>query len=362
MFVIYLCVFLFSFFLSAVLVRAMIHLAPKIGYVDRPGGHKTHKSPIPYGGGVAVYTTFVVSMLFFMVIARSAQAGWISWPLISFVEPYLDGVFSTTVLLKIFCLAVAGAMIFFLGLVDDIHPRRPRFKLLVETLAACLVAYSDIRITLLISNPIINILITIVWIVVITNAFNLIDHADGLSSGVALIASFLFFAVTIQTGEVFVSMLIMIFIGSVAGFWIFNFPPASIFLGDAGSLFIGFIMAVTTILPTFFFYRFKASALPVLMPLLVLALPLFDCLSVVCIRLKNKADIFKSDRNHFAHRLKRMGMGDRESVIMIYLLCAAIGIAALLLKDLGYFSGLLLLLQAMLIVSVVMMLEITGRR
>ena len=195
----------------------------------------------------------------------------------------------------------------------------------------------------------------------VTNTFNLLDNMDGLASGVAFISSLIFLYIALITKQWFVSALLASFIGVLLGFLIFNFPPASIFLGDAGSLWIGFTISSFTILTTYYTHELPTS-LPVIMPLLILGVPFFDTLSVIYIRWREKRPLFKADKSHFSHRLVELGFTERQAVLLIYLLTFGTGINATLLIQVGWGGALVILLSTMVIFSIIGMIEFMGRR
>jgi UDP-GlcNAc:undecaprenyl-phosphate GlcNAc-1-phosphate transferase len=148
--------------------------------------------------------------------------------------------------------------------------------------------------------------------------------------------------------------------GCVLGFLLYNFPPATIFMGDAGSLFVGYNLSVLTIMNTYYRYE-TPTALPVVMPLVVLAVPIFDTLSVIAIRMKNRRPVFCGDRNHFSHRLANLGMSHRQVALFIYLVTFCVGLNALLLRSLNIWGGVVLLIQAAAIIAIIAILERTGK-
>ena len=193
-----------------------------------------------------------------------------------------------------------------------------------------------------------------------TNAFNLLDHMDGLSSGVAFLSGAAFLIVAIQTGQAAIGSLLVPLLGACAGFLLFNFPPARIFLGDAGSLFIGFWLSCLTI--SFTFYDAHYALYTYFVPVAVLAVPLFDTGSVVLIRLLGRRPVFEGDTNHVAHRLTRLGMSRRLAVLTIYALTLFAGVSAVLLYHVRQTAGaMLILVQLLLTFGIMTILEVAGR-
>ena len=331
-----------SFTLALLLTPLMMRLARRVGFLDHPGPRKIHTSPMPYGGGLAVAATvlggtFVATRLPSLTGAPTGDKTF-SWP--------ID--------------AMGSLVILVLGVVDDRRRLSARFKLLVQTIVATGVALGGERLRLFDVPAPVSVAVTVLWILAVTNAFNLLDHMDGLSSGVALLAGAAFLAVALQTGQGFIAAMIVPLLGACAGFLVFNFPPAKIFLGDAGSLFIGFWLSCLTI--SFTFYDAHYRLYTYFVPLAILAVPLFDTSSVVLIRLLKRKSIFEGDTNHLAHRLTALGMSRRGAVLTIYALTMATGISAVLLYFVTDRGALLILVQLLLTFGIITLLEAAGRR
>jgi UDP-GlcNAc:undecaprenyl-phosphate GlcNAc-1-phosphate transferase len=222
---------------------------------------------------------------------------------------------------------------------------------------------SGIRITLFLDSPLVSLVLTVVWVVGITNAMNLLDNMDGLSAGVAAIVSFILFVVALEAGQTFVAAMLAVLFGTLVGFLVYNFNPASLFMGDAGSLFLGFLLAAMSVSTTY--YQGGGAGrgrLSVVAPVVVLAIPIFDTLSVMAIRLKNGAPLMNGDKNHFSHRLVRLGMTVREAVLTIYILSLTIGLSAVLLPQVGALGESLVLLHTLGIMVVIILLECAAAR
>jgi UDP-GlcNAc:undecaprenyl-phosphate GlcNAc-1-phosphate transferase len=205
------------------------------------------------------------------------------------------------------------------------------------------------------------VLVTVLWVVGMTNAFNLLDNMDGLSAGVALVAAAVFLLNAWSLGEFFISLLLLAFIGSLAGFLHYNRPPASVFLGDCGSLFIGFTLASLTLLQRYVSHA-SSTYFPVLMPVLVLALPILDTATVTVIRLREGRPIYVGDSRHLSHRLVSLGMRPPLAVVTIYLMSLGIGLGAVGLAHADLVHAMLILVQAVAIVAVVLVLLFYERR
>jgi UDP-GlcNAc:undecaprenyl-phosphate/decaprenyl-phosphate GlcNAc-1-phosphate transferase len=322
--------------LTAALVPLVIRLARRTGFLDVPGPRKIHAQPMPYGGGFAVAAGFFAAL----------AAG------VALDLPHLGA--------KTLLIFTCGSLVMLaMGAVDDRRRLSPRLKLLVQAIAATGVAAGGERLEIFNAGPWIGGAVTVIWIVAVTNAFNLLDHMDGLSSGVAAIALGAFLVVALQTGQPGMATAVAPLLGACAGFLLWNFPPAKIFLGDAGSLFIGFWLACLTV--SFTFYREKYLLYTYGVPVAVLAVPLFDTASVVLIRLRRRKPIFEGDTNHLAHRLAALGMSRRLAVLTVYALTLAAGTAAALLYHVTTAGAVLVFVLLGLIFGIMTLLEAAGR-
>ena len=258
---------------------------------------------------------------------------------------------------------LGGAVVVFaVGLLDDLKDLGPGAKLSVELGVAVSVALlvPEARVSALSSAPVLQVALAVAWIVGLTNAFNFLDNMDGLSAGVAAIAAALLAAIALSTGRLLMAGYFLALLGAVAGFLAFNMPPASIFLGDAGSLLIGYLMSVGSIL--FTYDQAPRSMAPLGVPLLVFGVPIFDAVTVLGIRLQEGRPLSRGDRSHFSHRLVALGMSPREAVGTICLLSFVVGMGALLLYHVPREGVPLLLLQALGALAIVGLLERSARR
>jgi UDP-GlcNAc:undecaprenyl-phosphate GlcNAc-1-phosphate transferase len=326
---IYFAIFIGAFILSAALVPLCRRLAFRLNLVDRPAARKVHLEPKPLLGGGAVFLSFFIVAVSGVVIVFTFD----SFPFFQDLFPGLyymrNGFFK--VLEKFRYLMAAGVLIFLIGLADDfLGDKLPtRYKFLGQILAALLVTLGGVRLSIF-HNIFLDSLLGVIWIVGITNAFNLLDNMDGLTSGVAVICMLIFFFVAYLQHQFFITLLLLTLCGAVAGFLVYNFPPSRIFLGDAGSLFIGFYLGCFTVMESYATHA-NPSLFPVLMPLITLSVPLLDTISVMIIRIKNGQPIYKADKNHLSHRLVALGMSQRQAVLFIYLITFSLGIGATLL-------------------------------
>jgi UDP-GlcNAc:undecaprenyl-phosphate GlcNAc-1-phosphate transferase len=292
--------FLSSFAVTAVLVLLTIQVCRKNGWVSKPRTDRWHKSTPAFFGGVPLFAGFAA-----LSIAFIPWSNYLLWRLIGI-----------------------ASLMFVLGLIDDIYNMTPARKFAGQLLAAGLLISVGVVYPLSGSTTV-NIVVSVLWLVGITNAFNLLDNMDGLSAGIALISAgylTVFFAIGGYRDQ---ALIVALSAGAIAGFLVFNFSPARIFMGDSGSLFIGFVLGATSILE-----GTHVAGVPafVLAPVTVLAIPIFDTLFVsVTRRLRGQA-ISQGGTDHSSHRLVRLGLRERRAVLLLYALSAGSGAVALLTR------------------------------
>jgi UDP-GlcNAc:undecaprenyl-phosphate GlcNAc-1-phosphate transferase len=198
--------------------------------------------------------------------------------------------------------------------------------------------------------------------VLIINAFNFLDNMDGASAGIATIVSSILFAAAAFSGQVFVGGLALVFIGTLAGFLVFNFPPAKIFMGDAGSLVVGFFVALLSLRTTYYHEAQSGQWYPVFMPLIVMAVPLYDFLSVTLLRISQGKSPLVGDTQHFSHRLKRHGLTDTQTALMLYLATLCTGLGATFLYQVDLTGTILIFAQTILVLSIIAVFESTVKK
>ena len=343
--------FVGSFALSWIGTYLMKRIAPVIGFVDKPGGRKIHANPKALGGGVAIFAAIAIPVVGVLLAVRM---GWLPQS----AQIYAAGMIHQTPM----AIGLLGALfgMHIMGLLDDCKALGPYVKLVGQLAAAGFLVFSyDLRIvTVLPYWP--SAILTMLWIVAITNAFNFLDNMDGLSAGVAAICAAAFLIATVSIGQWFVAAMLAILLGSLVGFLCFNFAPASIFMGDSGSLVIGMLLGFLTVRTTYLppGRDIASGWYSLLMPLVVLAVPLYDLIVVSIIRISRGKSPFVGDTNHFSHRLVARGMSRRTAVLCIWLVTAATSVAAVLLPRMtDRFSAILLLTQTLLVLGVVALLE-----
>jgi len=354
-FLIYAYALTFACILALGLTAAVRHAALRWGVLDHPGERKAHGAPMPLMGGVAIVAAFyLVTLGHIAGLALMRQFGmeWIEENLLVFL--------GTGGKVKVAGILAGGLVIFLLGIADDLWTLSPWIKLLGQIAAAMVLVLSDLRLEMFILTEWwMSAAVTVFWVVMIVNALNFLDNMDGLCAGVAVIAAFSFF-LTVQAEDHLVRLILMIFAGSVGGFLYHNLNPARIFMGDAGSMFIGFILAAVALLGTYH-VEGTPSRMAIAAPLLALSVPLFDTISVVYIRWRAGAPIMKGDRRHFSHRLVDLGMSPRQAVEFIYLVAAAVGLGGALLPLLSQEASLIILAQSVGVFLLIVILMNAGQ-
>ena len=279
-------------------------MAHQFGVLDQPNARKVHVKPTPLLGGVAIYIAFVLALLF------------------------LGDLFYVNQVIGIF---IGASFVSFLGLVDDSRGLRPLIKLGGQVVAALILVLSGVTADVFPGDGL-DIALTVVWVVGITNAMNLLDNMDGLSGGLAAIAAAFFMVLASLSRQYLVGALAAALLGACIGFLRYNFNPASIFMGDSGSLFLGFVLAATAIK-----LRFPSNVdfVTWMVPVLVLGLPIFDTTLVFVSRLRRGLNpLTTPGKDHISHRLVRLMHGSRrEAVLTCYLLAGAFGLIAIFLTQ-----------------------------
>ncbi len=368
MFVLVLASLLCPFALAVMTTYVVRRWAVRRGYVDRPAGHKGHGSPVALGGGIALFVSICGTILAGTVAAWLLHRGYPlpdghgsgesapPW-LPELIQVHLSGISSK--LPSVLAILGGALVLHIVGLIDDRRPLGPLPKLAAQVAVAIFIA-GPMGIRAVEALPAwLSIAVTVVWIVLITNAFNFLDNMDGLSAGVAAIAAAIFALASMAAGQVFVPIMAWVVVGGLLGFLLFNFSPASVFMGDAGSLVIGFLMSLLPILTTFYDPARNLTPLGVIVPLVVLAVPLYDVISVVTHRIRLGESPFRGDRRHFSHRLVKRGLTPRGAVLTIYLATAATGLPAIVLPRVEWVFAALLLAQCLCVVVMIAILEHT---
>ncbi len=280
-------------------------VAARTDIVDRPAGRKLHLQPVPLLGGAAIYLAFILALLLF------GDRFYIS---------------------QLVGILIGATLVSFLGIWDDRQAIRPLLKLAGQLLAALTLIVTSVRIDLF-PGAALDIAITLLWVVGITNALNLLDNMDGLSGGIAAIAAGFFLLLATLSGQFLVGSLAAALLGACIGFLRYNFNPAQIFMGDAGSLFLGFVLSAVGIKLRFLDRPYTVTWM---IPILVLALPIFDTTLVFISRLRRGRNPFTTaGKDHISHRLVGRGWTHREAVMALYLVACVLGAIAIFVSRAG---------------------------
>ena len=344
----YIIVLISTLVLSAIATPLVRFLAFKIGAVDNPNARRINKVPMPTAGGLAVFIAFAVSVLFFLPgIIKHLNVNGVY---IHYVLP----------------LVLAGGIIILTGLIDDVKELKPLPKLCGILIAATIIwlwtdfRFDDFKIPF--GGPLIHFpnwvsfLLTVLWIVAITNAVNLIDGLDGLVSGVSIISlttmgivSYFF----LHDSNIFLPLTIFILVVSIAGFLPYNYHPAIIYLGDTGALFIGFMIGVLSLQGLK-----NSTAVAVVTPMIILGVPITDTVVAIIRRSLSGKKIYEADRMHLHHRLLSMGLTHRGTVLVIYAISFIFSLTSLLLNVSSRLGG--VLLMVFLLLGVLILSEMVG--
>lgn len=354
----------------------LIGFSLRRGQLDQPGTeqHKAHRRAVANTGGIAIFWAIVAPMA--VALAGAWLLGGDTLP--NWTSPladHIDGLKARTPA----ALALIGilAVLHVTGWIDDRRGLSAAVKLLVQLIVALVLAGPlQIRAMQFLENYGTlglgaSILISVFWIVAITNAMNMMDNMDGLAGGVSLIITGFYLAATLIAGQWFIAALCALLGGALVGFLVFNRPPARLFMGDKGSLVIGMLLAVISIRTTYYVspqangmtlptISTSASWYATLMPLVIVAVPLYDLVSVCLIRLSHGRSPFVADRNHLSHRLVRRGMSQPAAVGLILLLTIITAMGGIMFATLTAWQAILVAAQTALILTVLALLEFTG--
>jgi UDP-GlcNAc:undecaprenyl-phosphate/decaprenyl-phosphate GlcNAc-1-phosphate transferase len=316
--VVFFAIFFLSLLFSFVLTRYVRDFASRRGWVAVPSQERhLHSSPLPRLGGVAIFISFLLSM-----VAATVMASYI---------PHLYSAFSLKTLLTILAPA---SLVFLLGVYDDLYTVGPYFKFVVQAIAATMLFMGGLRI---LNIPVlfgehqlpwfVGLPFTILWVLAITNAFNLIDGLDGLAAGSALFSTLVAFVVALLSGYSLVTVMTIALAGAILGFLRYNFNPATIFLGDSGSLFIGFLLSALALAGA----QKAPTIVAVAIPVVSFGLPILETSLSILRRLISGRPVFAADREHIHHKLLQHGLTHRQVVIVLYAVSAVFALLSLFL-------------------------------
>ena len=354
---IYLIIFVLAAIFSLVITPVFEKLARRTGFMDTPMAdtHNRHDKATPVLGGVAMFTAWVMTVSICIFAGLSMHAINMD----ESVSKHFSGISQvSTRLIFLF----AGALVATLtGFVDDYYKLSAKVKFGGQLCAAIIAVWlGGIRITLFIDCEALSWIISILWILTIINALNFLDNMDGLAVGIAAIAMFLLTVVAVIGGQHFIAALGAAGTGCTVGFWFFNHHPASIFMGDSGSHFLGYSLAVLSAGASYYVPEVSSTKLTFLIPLFILAIPLFDAVTVVFIRLYHKKPIYIGDHNHISHRFVKMGMNRKRAVLMVHMLTFVVGLGVLPLMWADIKTSVIVIIQALAFMLIVTLLQFSG--
>jgi UDP-GlcNAc:undecaprenyl-phosphate GlcNAc-1-phosphate transferase len=312
----FILLFCAAFFLSTVLTKYVRDLAHARGWLECPAlDRHVHTIPLPRIGGVAIFASLAISIAGALLVARWTNSSLLPYaPVAKLLGPAL--------------------IVFLLGLYDDLRGASPTIKFLVQAMAASLlylggygVHHFDLVLSGHVLRSFIGLPLTILWVLLVTNAFNLIDGLDGLAAGSALFSTVVIFALTLFAPNTMVSVVAIVLAGVILGFLRFNFHPASIFLGDSGSLFVGFVISALAIASS----QKAPTIVAISIPLVSLGFPILDVVLAVGRRFLGGKPLFRGDRDHIHHKLLKRGLSQREAVLLLYAVTAGFGFVSLVL-------------------------------
>ncbi|MDD5687980.1 MAG: MraY family glycosyltransferase [Elusimicrobia bacterium] len=298
--------FLIAFFISYLLTPLLISIAKKYHIVDKPNTYvKTHKIATPYLGGFAIWFGFTISLLIIRYITS----------------------FPTGTLRSLRGILIGTTFVVIIGFIDDLKTIGFKAKFLWQIVVAIILINFDIKIKFITPEYIANIF-TIIWVVGIINAINIIDIMDGLSSGISFIAALTFLFIALPSEEIYVNFAAASLAGGIFGFIRYNFPNAKIFMGDTGSMFLGFVLAALSLGTSYT----KINNIALFSPILIIGIPIFDTFYVMYLRFRKGKSPFLGSRDHFALRLKELGLSKVKVVILLWSISIILSLSAFLIS------------------------------
>lgn len=314
---------LVAFVISLLFTPVVIKIAHHVNAIDVPKDERrVHKIPVPLLGGLSIYLATMICLAIFVNLEASKLVGII----------------------------VGSSLIVFMGFIDDINPIPAKYKFIVQIVAASILVFSGIRITGLSSvlnmqntiviDEFLGVILSVIWIVGITNTLNLIDGLDGLTSGIATISASTLAYVSYANGRIETAIITLIIAGACLGFLPYNFNPAKIFMGDTGALFLGFILSAISIEGTIK----SATAIAFFAPVLALGIPVLDTAMAIIRRLLKGQNPFNADKEHLHHKIMSTGIGQKKTVLFLYLINTLFGVSGVFLLNRNYIEMSVLML------------------
>ena len=361
-------VFTVGFIISTTLCRMIRIFGPRWGMVDNPGHRKIHAKPMPTDGGLGIWLGVVAPLAFGQLVLwlllwdRSDGHAVISLP--ENIEIHLAGLLQQSK--KLWQLLGLGTVLVLLGLWDDLRGLSWKIRLGVQFLVAMAIVALGWQASLFIDAPWLTYWLSVFWIVGLINSFNMLDNMDGLSAGIATIcAGFLALIMLTHPSpatnqpQLFIGGFMLLLVGSLLGFLRHNRPPAKLFMGACGAYFIGFLLATSTLSATFAGYEEPQT---VFVPIVILAVPVYDTVSVILIRLKEKRSPFVGDKSHFSHRLVELGFTKPQAVGVVWLVTTICCLGAVLLYHTNFAGAMVVFLQVLLLLLLIAIIETKRKR
>lgn len=337
-----------SFLLNLYLTPILIYLSHRHGLYDEIDHRKIHTEDTSRLGGIGIFASFLISALISPILVKLITD---------------NSILFDTARMKLIYLIISLIIIFLTGVLDDFAQMRARYKLIGQFIAAgfailggALISQIQIPFTAIsLELGIFSIPITLIWLVGITNSLNLIDGIDGLSSGISIIASMIYGFVFLMHGQLLPAIICYALVGSLFGYLFFNFPPAKIFMGDSGSLFLGFVLALLPI------SAFPESSTSLVLPITMLSIPILDVVAAIWRRKREGRNIFSPDRYHVHHKMMNLGLSTRNILAIIYGLCLVLGITAIVFESSKKQNFIVVLFSWVLIASFFLFLHYTKK-
>lgn len=318
----YIVAFLIAFGISFCLTPLIKRFAIQVGAVDAPDARKVHSGLVPRLGGLAIFIGYIISLLYSVEVDTQIQL-----------------------------LALGTTILVGIGIWDDIKQIGPKTKLVGQIAAAAVVVLGGVNIAYL-SNPWGDLIIlpawfsipfTIFWIVAFTNMVNLIDGLDGLAAGISLIACTTIFAVAVMTGQVETATITIALAGAILAFLKYNFNPAKIFMGDTGSMLLGYTLGVISVIGLVK----TAATIALVVPVVALGVPILDTAFAIIRRYMNDRPVFKPDKGHLHHRLLAMGLNQKQAVLLMYAVTAYFGVLAMIMAEYSFIVGMTMMMVSL---------------
>lgn len=353
---VYLAGYLAAALLSLIFVRICVSVAPRLGFVDLPmhEAHKRHRNSTPVMGGAGMFLAWLITILGGLAVSTFGSSFFSSE-----IQGFFAGINSLWTPLAV--ILTGTTLVTVLGMADDRKAMKALPKFIGQAIVAGATAAAGMRISFLHQIPGANFIITTLWIMTLMNAMNFFDNMDGLAAGAALIAAFFMTFVAAYRCQYFVATLAAVTCGVATGFLCWNAPPARIFMGDGGSHFLGYILSILAIMTTFYLPSENPTPAPIFIPMLILSVPLLDAIVVVIIRLKLGVPIYKGDNRHISHRFVNLGLSRPRAVLLVLLLCLAVGIASMTLLWLPLAGALLILAQFAVIFALILIIQLSAK-